>query len=77
MGLTDIRNPYENKEGEKFAETNTKDLPQTKTLKDELISLMIRRKIITNDDEINEDMLKMIEKSIETYAELNNSKKVK
>lgn len=50
-------------------------ITKANSLKDELIELMIKRGIIKDKNNVNEDHLKLIEMSISTYADKTNNKK--
>lgn len=69
MGLTNIRNPYKNEN----IETVSERLEQYKTLKDDLIELMIRQGIIKDKSSVNEKHLEFIEYAIETYKNEQNN----
>lgn len=63
LGKTDERN------------VDTNRLSKANSLKDELIELMIKRGIIKDKNNINDEHLKLIEMSISTYADKTNNKK--
>lgn len=63
LGKTDERN------------VDSDRLSKANSLKDELVDLMIKRGIIKDKNNINEDHLKLIEMSISTYADRTNNKK--
>lgn len=67
MGLSDIRNPYKETPEERNA--------KAKSLREDLIDLMIKQGLIKSIDDIDEHMLKIIEVSIKTYAEVTNNKR--
>lgn len=48
-------------------------LKKSQSLKDELIDIMIKRGIIKNTNDINEEHLKLIEYAIKTYADNTNN----
>lgn len=63
LGKTDERN------------VDTNRLSKANSLKDELIELMIKRGIIKDKNNVNDEHLKLIEMSISTYADKTNNKK--
>ncbi len=62
MGLTDIRNPY-------------KPETQDKTLKQDILELMIRHGITKDKNNVDEKHLEFIEFAIEEYKNEKNNKK--
>lgn len=77
LGRSDVRNPH--KTESEFVETDEKRLVQAekseqyKTLKDDLIELMIRQGIIKDKSSVNEKHLEFIEYAIETYKNEQNN----
>lgn len=50
-------------------------LSKANSLKDELIELMVKRGLIKDKNNINDEHIKLIEMSISTYADKTNNKK--
>lgn len=66
MGITDIRNPYE--------DVNFESNSKAKTLDDALIELMIKYGIVKDKNSVNEKHYQLIKFAIETYKDEQNSK---